>query len=193
MTIPTQTVLRMFLPASLGLALMTATAAVAAPHAIDAFIKEYDLNKDGSVSRAELVQERQARFKAMDTDANGTLSEAEYVSEYEGRLKAELASETDKIRRDEIYTRQMRQAHVRFGVMDSNKDKGMSFDEYFASGQRMFEAHDRDKDGTVSRKDFDLAKAAEQVRKDKDKAEVLESMSSAVKDPAPHTEDKPKP
>ncbi|MCE7796659.1 hypothetical protein LWE61_08810 [Sphingobium sufflavum] len=144
-------------------AALSATAATAAPHGGSAFIHDYDTNKDGSVSRAEFDAERAVRYKATDANKDGTVSEEEYVGEYSARLEKELAASTDsEDRKTEERQRQIRQAHVRFGVLDTNKDNKIQQSEYDASGARAFAQQDDDKNGTVTQADA-TATAAKQL------------------------------
>lgn len=133
--------------------LASAPLAQAASHSITTFIEEQDLNGDGKVSMAELKAGRQVGFMKADFDESGGLSEAEYVSEFEGRLMLQLSKIADPEKRTEEQQRQMRQAHVRFGVLDTDKNGLIDLNEYQASGIKMFEHHDRDKDGFVTDKD----------------------------------------
>ena len=148
---------KIILPA-IALTALIAGSAEAAPHSIREMIKEYDLNGDQKVSRDEFDAVRKIRFLTMDTDGNGTLSKVEYVGEFETRLKKDLESENDAARAKEEYDRQMRQADVRFGVLDTDKDAKMTFDEYVFSGHQMFNRQDIDKDGLVTLTDSDLLK-----------------------------------
>lgn len=137
--------------------ILGAAAAHAAPHANTDFIAEYDLNGDGKVSLEEFDALRKVRFLTGDLDGNGTLNEAEYVKEYEDRLNKELEYYNDNpSKKQELYDRQMPQAHVRFKVLDKDKSGEMTFDEYQASGHNMFRRHDVDKDGFVTKADHDL-------------------------------------
>jgi hypothetical protein len=142
--------------------------AMAAPHENIAFIKEYDLNGDGQVSLPEFKAKRWVIFLTTDFDNNGTLNEAEYVGEFEARLMKDLSAEGDYARRKEDYQRQMKQAVVRFGVLDTNKDGAMTYEEYLASGLKMFERHDRDKDGFVGEKDRAILEKEEKAGKGDD-------------------------
>ena len=49
--------------------------------------------------------------------------------------------------------RQLRQADVRFGVLDTDKSGGITPAEFEYSGWRMFVTHDTNKDGAVSAAD----------------------------------------
>lgn len=150
-----------------GLA-MTATAAHAAPHSLTEMIKEYDLNEDGKVTRDEFDAVRKVHFLTADRDGNGSLSEAEYVGEFKPRLDAELAAYSDPAKRQEEYDREMAQAHVRFGVLDTDKDGQISFEEYQLSGHKMFDRQDLDHDSTVSPADIALLKAEQKQGKGDD-------------------------
>ncbi|MBI1682525.1 EF-hand domain-containing protein [Caulobacter hibisci] len=142
-----------------SLILAAALAAVSAPafaasHARDTFIKEQDVNGDGVVSKEEFVITRDQLFKAIDADKNGSLSKEEYVGEFKARLEKRLAASTDPAeKKEEERVRQMRQADVRFGVLDSDKSGAITAAEFAYSGWRMFVTHDTNKDGTVSAAD----------------------------------------
>ncbi|MDC7684256.1 hypothetical protein PQU92_13275 [Asticcacaulis sp. BYS171W] len=144
-----------------------AAPAFAASHSSTVFIEEQDLNGDGKVSTEEFKTGRKVEFVKADFNEDGTLSEAEYVGEFEGRLMIRLSKIADPEKRLEENQRQMRQAKVRFGVLDTDKNGAISFGEYLASGLRMFGMHDRDKDGFVTDKDVALAeKAAKEGKND---------------------------
>lgn len=149
---------------AVAVALISGSQALAASHSTTTFIAEQDTNKDGKVTLEEFDAERAAHFKIMDSDGNGTLSEAEYIGEYETRLNTQLESVTDAEKKKEQYQRQMRQAKVRFGVLDKDKDAKMTFAEFQASGHAMFSRHDADKDGVITVKDVELLT---QQKKDK--------------------------
>ncbi|CAN5376111.1 hypothetical protein BH10PSE4_BH10PSE4_12130 [soil metagenome] len=128
-----------------------AAPAFAASHARDTFIKEQDTNGDGSVSKEEFKAGREKQFAGIDADHNGVLSHDEYVGEFKARLTARLAASTDTAdKKEEERTRQLRQADVRFGVLDTDKSAGITPAEFDYSGWRMFVTHDTNKDGAVS-------------------------------------------
>lgn len=131
-----------------------ATPASAASHARDTFIKEQDVNGDGVVSKEEFKAGREKQFAKIDGDKNGVLSHDEYVGEFKTRLDARLAASTETTeKKDEDRVRQMRQAEVRFDVLDSDKSGGITPAEFEYSGWRMFVSHDTNKDGVVSAAD----------------------------------------
>ena len=145
------TSLRLPLAMTAALLALGAAAAHAAPHEHSAFITDYDLDKDGKVTAAEFKEVRGQRFAATDADENSGLSEAEYVGEYQGRLETQLAASSDSDeRKAEQRARQIRQAHVRFGVLDKDKDGQIVPAEFDASGQRAFAEQDGDGDGVIT-------------------------------------------
>ncbi|MBP7704008.1 MAG: hypothetical protein KA105_01840 [Caulobacter sp.] len=127
---------------------LVAGAAQAAPHGQADFVRDYDTDKDGVVTKAEYEAIRVSRLKAMDVDGDGRVSETEYVGEYAARLEAELAASTGTDK-DAVRAGQMKQAHVRYGVMDSDKNGDLTAAEFNASGARAFASHDGDGDGVV--------------------------------------------
>lgn len=108
------------------------------------FLDSYDINGDVSVTSDEFNTQRATDYKRIDADANGAVIEAEYVSEFAVRLDRQLQAQREG---------QIKQAHVRFGVLDKNKDGHISAEEFTASGTRMFSALDANKDGVVDEKD----------------------------------------
>ncbi len=131
-----------------------AAPAFAASHARDTFIKEQDLNGDGAVSKEEFKAGREKQFAGIDADTSGALSHDEYVGEFTTRLTRRLAASTETAeKKDEDRVRQLRQAEVRFGVLDTDKSGGITPAEFDYSGWRMFVTHDTNKDGVVSAAD----------------------------------------
>ena len=113
-------------------------------HGKGQFMETYDANKDGKVSKEEFAAGRGAHFKGLDLDRNGKVDELEYVTEYSFRLDQQLAEQR---------ARQIRQAHVRFGVLDHDKNASLSAPEFDASGDRMFSRLDTNGDGFVDGSD----------------------------------------
>jgi hypothetical protein len=145
---------------TLAAGLLIATHAAAAPHALTAFVADYDANKDGEVTREEFDAGRTVRFAATDANKDGWVSDAEYLAEYEPRLDARLAASTDTAEeKTSTRLREIRQTHVRFGVLDKDKNGQMSKAEYDASGARAFAEQDKNKDGKISAADAEAAKA----------------------------------
>ena len=120
------------------------TGAAASGHGKGEFMETYDANSDGKVSKAEFAARRTADHKGLDLDQNSSVTQSEYIAEYSFRLDKELA---------ERRAGQLRQAYVRFGVLDTNKDGVLSADEFNASGDRMFSRLDTTQDGNVDASD----------------------------------------
>jgi len=117
----------------------------AAPgHGKDGFVETHDANGDGKVTKEEFAAKRAANYKGLDLNGDGQVNELEYVSEYTFRLDKELAEQR---------ARQIRQAHVRFGVLDTDKSATLSAAEFNESGDRMFSRLDNNSDGVVDAKD----------------------------------------
>ena len=124
----------------------------AASHDLATFIREQDLDGDGKVSKEEFQRGRDAEFARMDRNKDGVLSHDEYVGDYRERLERELL-ERPQVEREEERTRQLRQADVRFKVLDSDHSGGITTAEFAATGWAMFQRHDTNHDGWVSMAD----------------------------------------
>lgn len=120
-------------------------------HGIEAFLGSYDSNRDGQVTRAEFDAVRLQRFKAADTNGDGVLTEAEYVAEFEGRLKRQYFDEGRQP--DQAYENSLKQAHVRFSIVNRARDGRFTPAEDAAIADRTFKGLDTNNDGTVSRND----------------------------------------
>lgn len=124
-------------------------AAPAGGHGLAAFMGSYDANRDGVVTRDEYDTVRKQRFMAADTNRDGWLSEAEYVAEYEGRLKEQYAGRAQ----DERYAGSIKQAHVRFGILDTDRDGKLTVEEELAIADKTFKGSDKNGDGKVDQAD----------------------------------------
>jgi len=120
-------------------------------HSHAAFMGTYDLNRDGVVTRDEYDTIRKQRFMAADANGDGWLNEAEYVAEFEARLKQQYASEGKAP--DERYHNSMKQAYVRFGLVDKDKDGKFTIEEENAVADRTFKSADTNGDGVVDARD----------------------------------------
>jgi hypothetical protein len=148
-----------------AIAILLAAPVAAAPHDGKDFIADYDSNSDGQVTRAEFDAVRTARFAATDANRDGWVSDAEYLAEYSARLEQHLtASGLNAEKQTEERQRQTRQTHVRFGVLDTDKDQKMQKAEYDASGARAFAGMDDDKDTVVTAADVAAVKVKQAAR-----------------------------
>ncbi|PNU06653.1 EF-hand domain-containing protein [Novosphingobium guangzhouense] len=135
--------LALALAASQGAAAQSNEERRAAPgHGKEAFLRENDSDHDGRVTAAEFTAARTAKYHTFDLDGDGKVSEAEYVGEFTARFKDAKVPEG-----------QLKQAHVRFGVLDTDKDGNLSLAEFNASGDRMFKKLDSNGDGVVDAAD----------------------------------------
>ncbi|QNQ09489.1 hypothetical protein [Sphingomonas alpina] len=142
-----------------------ATPLAAAPHDGRSFIADYDTNGDGQVTRAEFDAVRAERFIATDTNKDGWVSDSEYLAEYTARLEKQLAaSDRSEEQKTEERQRQVRQTHVRFGVLDKDKDQKMQKAEYDVSGNRAFAGMDDDKNNVVTSTDIAAVSAKQAAR-----------------------------
>jgi len=110
-------------------------------HAKRTFLETYDTDGDGQVTLAEFAVEREKGFQIRDADGDSAVHEEEYVSEYEARLEQDLKAQRE---------RQIKQAYVRFDVLDTDDDDVISLAEFSASGSNMFTDLDTNGDGIVN-------------------------------------------
>ena len=110
-------------------------------HSLAGFMELYDEDADGLVTRGEFDEQRRRAFAASDANGDGVLSADEYHREFEDRVDRQA---------DSVRERQLKQARVRFGVLDADKDGSVSLAEYTAVGMRGFDNWDTDGDGLVS-------------------------------------------
>jgi len=120
-------------------------------HSFAAFMGAYDINRDGKVTRDEYDTVRKQRFMAADTNNDGWLSEAEYVAEFEKRLKQQYQNDGKTV--DDSYRNSMKQAYVRFGIVDRNKDGKYTIEEEIESANKTFKNNDTNGDGVVDARD----------------------------------------
>ncbi|MEL6686298.1 MAG: hypothetical protein AAFP97_01605 [Pseudomonadota bacterium] len=113
-------------------------------HSKGAFYEAYDSDGDESVSVAEYVSMREKGYIARDINGDDQVLPDEYVAEYEARLDQQLAEQRD---------RQLKQAYVRFNVLDKDKDGIISREEFHSSGMRMFTRLDTNEDKVVDEND----------------------------------------
>lgn len=144
---------------------LAALPALSASHSSTTFVTEQDLNGDGKVLLEEFKLGRQVEFVRIDFNADGVLNEAEYLGEFEGRLMQRISKMADAEKRKEELQRQMRQAKVRFGVLDTDKNGSISLEEFQAAGLRMFKLHDRNQDNAVDEADVKIAEEEKKAGK----------------------------
>jgi Ca2+-binding EF-hand superfamily protein len=104
----------------------------AAPARPGGVFARLDLNRDGSISFAEVTAARRGVFMRLDNDRNGRLSRAEFAATSGARAR-------------------------RFTQLDRNRDGGVSLGEYLGDGRARFLAADENKDGRLSPGEFQKA------------------------------------
>lgn len=125
---------------------------IAGGHSQAAFIASYDRDGDGQVTKEELIELRTERFLGADKDGDSVLSEAEYVAEFEGRLRQQYSDQNREID-DENFERGLKQAAVRFALLDRERNGTLSLEEDLASAESTFAGMDTNGDGVVDAKD----------------------------------------
>jgi Ca2+-binding EF-hand superfamily protein len=128
---------------ALHFAACLAVAALAGP-AVGQSIADFeriDANKDGAVSAAEFEAARRRDFDLLDADKDGRLSREEFIRPR--GASAEL----------------VRLRERRFGAIDTDKSQSIAWEEYLAQGRHQFAVLDRDRDGRVTRAEFEAALA----------------------------------
>ena len=107
-------------------------------------LEEYNADKDKQVTWSEYNDWRLARFNKTDANQNGTVDAEEYVYEYENRLDS---------RYEQGRKAHIKQTHRRFDSLDKNGNKTIEWNEYEASGNRIFTRWDTNQDGTINEAD----------------------------------------
>ena len=99
-----------------------------------AMMEQFDLNKDGNLTQAEIDQARNDKFAKFDTNKDGKLS----LKEFEA-----LWLETTRLQMVRSFQR-----------LDTGGDAVVTLDEYTKPYQRMVQSHDRNKDGQLNQDDM---------------------------------------
>lgn len=110
-------------------------------HTKGAFMQSYDSDGDGVVTTAEFQAAREKSHLDKDMNGDGTITADEYVAEWEVRLEKQLAQRREA---------SIRQAYVRYGTLDKDKDNDMTLKEFHMSGNRTFGHYDTNGDGQVT-------------------------------------------
>lgn len=113
-------------------------------HTREGMLEIYDVNGDSKVSRTEYDAGRDEAFARTDENKDGRLSSDEYLAEFEDRLDRRIVSSRES---------SAQQSRVRFKSLDIDKNQRVSWDEYAASGKRLFDRVDTNRDGIVDARD----------------------------------------
>lgn len=96
-------------------------------------LEQFDTDKDGKITKAEVEAVRQAKLATFDTDKNGALS----LTEFEG-----------------LWMEQMRRPMVRgFQMLDADGDAAVTAAELTSMTETMFAHMDRNDDGVIDNAD----------------------------------------
>ena len=121
--------------------------AFAAPSTFEAM----DADRDGQISASEHAAAARRMFTAMDADGDGTVTAAEMdaaQAEVSGAAGGSAPSAADKIT-----------------VVDPDRDGVLTLQEHAAASRAMFRQMDIDKNGSLSRAEFDAGHAILKNRK----------------------------
>lgn len=113
-------------------------------HSLEGFIDINDADGDQQVTAVEFKQNRRAIFERTDSNNDGWINPDEYILEFTNRL--------DRLAK-QVRLNQMKQATVRYGVLNTNKDAGIDLAEFAVSGTRIFNGWDLNNDHRVSATD----------------------------------------
>ncbi|MDD2338349.1 MAG: hypothetical protein PHD01_17465 [Geobacteraceae bacterium] len=105
-----------------------------------------DANKDKKISMTEFQAGTSKNFAAMDTDKNGMVNVQEYVVTWCGAPPKEAKPSKKAAQGDK------KSLHT---MMDSNRDKKVSVDECVTFWTVRFADNDANKDGALSKAEFD--------------------------------------
>jgi Ca2+-binding EF-hand superfamily protein len=131
----------MTLSSAIALSLTVSATVAAAPDWGKGLAKKFDVNQDGSITRAEVLQVSSEKFASADTDGDGFLSADEMSTAHKQQMQQMAAK--------------------RFAEMDTDGNGSLSLEEFQAGkppagrkhggrAEQKFSRLDRDGDGLVS-------------------------------------------
>ena len=106
-----------------------------------------DTDRDGRISASEHASAATGMFRAMDGDRNGKVTAAE-MQAAQPKLTGKKASKQDL------------SAEEKIKVVDGNGDGTLTAREHAVASEMMFRKMDTDKDGHLSKAEFDAGHAA---------------------------------
>lgn len=104
-----------------------------------------DLNGDGVVTTAEMLEQRQTKFAKMDLNGDGYVTQAETAE-----LKAQMDAKREKMRSEK--------AKAHFAKADTNGDGMISVEEFASKSEERIKLLDADGNGEISREEMRAAK-----------------------------------
>lgn len=132
--------------------------------------EQLDTNGDGFVTAEEMQAHAESRFMALDTDGDGAVSLEE--------MKAKFAQGQGDKKKGERGAKKMEKM---FSKMDANGDGKLTADEMKPKGDRhtkMIERLDTDKDGKISKAEFDAHKAEREGKRAERKAKMFKKLDT---------------
>lgn len=142
-------------------------------HSVAGFLDIYDQDGNGEVTLAEFEADRTAKFSATDSNGDGWLSSEEYLLEFENRLDRQIK---------QVRSSRIKQAHIRFAALDSDKNADLTLQEFSASGDRIFKGWDTNQDGFVTDTES-LPEPKQDKKQDKQQDKKSNSAKSAATNP----------
>jgi len=97
-------------------------------------LEDFDSNKDGKLTQAEVDQTRQARFVQFDTDKDGKLSLQEYQALWLDAMRRHMVD--------------------RFQSLDDDGDAAITIEEFVTPFSKVVNRLDRNNDGEITRDEF---------------------------------------
>ena len=105
-----------------------------------AMLTKYDANKDGTVTRDELIAGLRAEFAAHDLKRNGCLDDAQVADINQSRVDADQSTASP--------------------LIDWNQDSCINYTEFSAAPYSLFDQMDRNRDGRVTPQEMGRKPAA---------------------------------
>jgi hypothetical protein len=106
-----------------------------------AMLTKYDANKDGTVSRDELIAGLRAEFAAHDVKRNGCLDDDQVGDINQGRVDSDQSTASP--------------------LIDWNQDDCINYTEFSAAPYSLFDQMDRNRDGKVTPQEMGRKPAAQ--------------------------------
>lgn len=110
------------------------------------FIQEYSHPDAKQVSKNEFVEKYSAQYIALFKQKKN-VNQAQFIKYEQDKLDAMIAKHREM---------SMKQAHVRFSIIDANKDQKITLNEYQNIGTKNFNTLDKNQDGLLNQDDLKL-------------------------------------
>lgn len=110
-------------------------------------VEMIDLDGDGLIQRAELLEFREGVFYAMDADSDEALSRDEYMA-------VQFGQGADPDVRGPRYDQMQAHKEAEYDAMDADGDDSVPFATFVGYAETMFDGADVDGDGALSPMEF---------------------------------------